>query len=103
MSTATVAGGSLPVAGTVVCIVDDGIATGSTALASIRWARTQGASRVLLGVPVAPPATIRRLADEADEVIALATPRAFGSVGEWYDRFDQTTDEEVIAALAGAP
>ncbi|MEX2276047.1 MAG: phosphoribosyltransferase family protein [Actinomycetota bacterium] len=95
--------GPLPVADKTVVLVDDGVATGGTAIASIRWARTSGAVRVVFAAPVAPPPAVRRLADEADEVVILAAPRAFGSVGEWYDLFDQTTDEEVVAALAGSP
>jgi putative phosphoribosyl transferase len=86
--------------GRVAIVVDDGIATGSTAVAALRWARDRGASRVVLAVPVAPGRTVHRLAREADEVVAVATPEPFSAVGEWYRRFDQTTDEEVVAALA---
>jgi putative phosphoribosyl transferase len=85
--------------GRVAIVVDDGIATGSTAVAALRWARGRGASRVVLAVPVAPGRTVDRLAREADEVVAVATPEPFSAVGEWYRRFDQTTDEEVVASL----
>jgi predicted phosphoribosyltransferase len=88
------------VAGKVAIVVDDGVATGGTAIAALRWARAQGAARVVLAVPVAPPGSVPRLAREADEVVVLETPEPFFAVGEWYRRFDQTTDEEVIAALA---
>ena len=81
-------------------VVDDGVATGGTAVAALRWARAQGASTVVLAVPVAPPQTMARLRREADEVVALATPEPFFAVGEWYRDFDQTSDEEVVAALA---
>lgn len=88
------------VAGKVAIVVDDGVATGGTAIAALRWARAQGAARVVLAVPVAPPGSVAKLAREADEVVVLETPEPFFAVGEWYRRFDQTTDEEVIAALA---
>lgn len=81
-------------------VVDDGVATGGTAVAALRWARAQGAATVVLAVPVAPPQTMARLRREADEVVALATPEPFFAVGEWYRIFDQTSDEEVVAALA---
>ena len=91
---------SQPVSGRVAVVVDDGVATGSTAVAALRWARAQGAERVVLAVPVAPPQTIDRLRVEADEVVALETPQPFLAVGEWYRDFDQTTDEQVVSALA---
>ena len=91
---------SQPVSGRVAIVVDDGVATGSTAVAALRWARAQGAERVVLAVPVAPPQTIDRLRVEADEVVALETPQPFLAVGEWYRDFDQTTDEQVVSALA---
>lgn len=92
----------LELAGKTAIVVDDGVATGGTAVAAIRWARSQGAGRVVLAVPVAPPQTMERLRHEADEVVALATPEPFFAVGEWYRRFDQTSDEEVVAALRRA-
>ena len=91
---------SQPVSGRVAIVVDDGVATGSTAVAALRWARAQAAERVVLAVPVAPPQTIDRLRVEADEVVALETPQPFLAVGEWYRDFDQTTDEQVVSALA---
>jgi predicted phosphoribosyltransferase len=91
-----------PVTGKVAIVVDDGVATGGTAVAALRWARAQGASHVVLAVPVAPPQSLRRLQAEADEVVALETPEPFFAVGEWYRDFGQTTDDEVVAALARA-
>ena len=88
--------------GKVAIVVDDGIATGATAVAALRWARAQGASKVILAVPVAPAQALRRMADEADEIVVLATPDPFMAVGEWYRRFDQTSDDEVVTALARA-
>jgi putative phosphoribosyl transferase len=82
-------------------VVDDGIATGGTAVAALRWTRSQEPSRVVLAVPVAPRATVRRMEQEADDVVVLATPEPFLAVGEWYARFDQTSDEEVVRLLDG--
>ena len=86
----------------VAVVVDDGVATGGTAIAALRWARTAGASRVVFAAPVGPADTAARLRDEADEVVLLEAPRTFRAVGEWYVSFDQTTDEEVRAVLAAA-
>lgn len=88
--------------GRVAIVVDDGVATGGTAVAALRWARAQGASRVVLAVPVAPGAVLDRLRHECDDLVVLATPEPFFAVGEWYRSFDQTSDDEVIRALASA-
>ena len=88
--------------GRTVILVDDGLATGGTARAAIHVARDQGASRVILAVPVAPPDSLQSLAADADEVVALYTPSDFRSLGQWYADFDQTPDEEVVALLADA-
>ncbi|MGW0734933.1 phosphoribosyltransferase family protein [Streptomyces sp. NPDC002851] len=92
----------IPIGGRTVIIVDDGIATGATASAACQVARAQGAARVVLAVPTAPPDTVHRLREAADEVVALSTPHLFSSVGEWYRDFTQTSDEEVIGLLAQA-
>ena len=89
-------------AGRSVIIVDDGIATGSTMLAAVQVARRHGAGRVVVAAPVAPPDTIAALAAQADEVVCLATPLFFRAVSQWYDAFDQTSDEEVQDLLAMA-
>ncbi|MFH8387546.1 phosphoribosyltransferase family protein [Kitasatospora sp. NPDC018058] len=86
-------------AGRTAVVVDDGIATGSTALAACLIARNQGAARVVLAVPVAPPGWTRRLTDAADELVALSTPGEFYGIGQFYEDFAQTTDAEVIACL----
>jgi putative phosphoribosyl transferase len=88
--------------GKVAVIVDDGVATGGTATAAVRWARAQGAVRVVLAVPVAPAEAIANLAKEADEVICLATPEPFYAVGQWYVSFPQTSDDEVVRLLEEA-
>ncbi|MCX4963570.1 phosphoribosyltransferase [Streptomyces sp. NBC_00654] len=88
--------------GRTVIVVDDGIATGSTARAACAVVRAQGAARVVLAVPVAPPDAVARLREGVDEVVCLAAPQPFSSVGEWYRDFSQTSDDEVVALLARA-
>ncbi|WP_053613676.1 phosphoribosyltransferase family protein [Streptomyces sp. XY533] len=88
--------------GRTVIVVDDGIATGATAAAACEVVRAQGAARVVLAVPVAPPDAVARLRGAADEVVCLSSPPAFRAVGEWYRDFSQTADEEVVSLLAGA-
>ncbi len=87
------------VSGRVAVIVDDGVATGGTALAAIAWAKAAGASRVVFAAPVAPPEAVKRLAADCDTVVVLHSPRAFFAVGEWYERFGQVSDDEVKDAL----
>lgn len=85
-----------------VVVVDDGVATGATGIAALRWSRGQGAAAVVFAAPVGPRATAARLADECDDVVILETPASFYAVGEWYERFDQVEDHEVLEALASA-
>jgi putative phosphoribosyl transferase len=94
-----------PLAGRVAVVVDDGIATGSTAKAACQVARAHGAARVVLAVPVAPPGWEARIADAADELVCVETPGDFLAIGQFYADFSQTTDDEVIACLerAAAP
>jgi putative phosphoribosyl transferase len=80
-------------------VVDDGVATGVTAVAALRWARGQGASPVLFAAPVGPAGVETRLANECDRCVVLETPGDLRAVGQWYRVFDQTTDDEVRAAL----
>jgi putative phosphoribosyl transferase len=93
---------AVSVGGKLAVVVDDGVATGGTAAAALRWARARGASRVILAVPVAPREAIGRLSKEADEVVSLATPDPFLAVGQWYESFPQTSDREVVDLLARA-
>lgn len=88
--------------GRVAVVVDDGVATGGTAAAALRWARGQGAARVVLAVPVAPQEAVERLAGECDDVVAMATPEPFFAVGQWYEHFGQVEDREVVQILSGA-
>jgi putative phosphoribosyl transferase len=82
-----------------VVVVDDGVATGATAAVACRVAGRLGAREVTLAVPVAPAYWTTRLATEAHAFVAVAAPSDFWAVGQWYRRFDQTTDAEVVAAL----
>ena len=90
----------LDVRGRTVILIDDGLATGSTMRAAVAAVREQRAARVIVAVPVAPPDTCDTLASEADEVICPLCPYHFEAVGQWYENFAQTTDEEVRALLA---
>ena len=90
----------VPLAGRVAVIVDDGVATGSTARAACQLARALGAARVVLAVPVAPPGWQDRLGQDADELVSVATPEPFFAIGEFYADFSQTSDEEVASCLA---
>lgn len=92
--------GRIELAGRTAVIVDDGVATGSTARAACEVARAQGAARVVLAVPVAPPEAAERFAGAADEVVVLQEPERFYGVGQFYDEFTQTTDDEVVALLS---
>ncbi len=89
----------LELSGRVVVVVDDGIATGATMLASLRALRKQEPAKVVLAVPVAPPETMERLRKECDQAVAVDTPEPFWSVGRFYSHFGQTDDEEVIHLL----
>jgi putative phosphoribosyl transferase len=66
----------------------------------VRWGKRAGAAGVVLAVPVAPPQSVAMLREEADECVILATPQPFYAVGQWYDRFDQVQDDEVVSLLS---
>ena len=89
----------LDVTGRRVVVVDDGVATGSTAAAVGRWLAGAGAASAVLAIPVGPAAAPARLSPPFDEVVSLHLPDRFYAVGEHYRRFDQTTDDEVEAIL----
>ncbi|MEV0895514.1 phosphoribosyltransferase family protein [Actinoplanes sp. NPDC049802] len=84
-----------PVAGRTVIVVDDGLATGVTAHAALRWVRGQRPGRLILAVPVCAPQARDALSAEADEVVCLSAPDPFYAVGRWYEDFEQLTDEDV--------
>lgn len=92
---------AVDIADRVALIVDDGVATGSTARAACRVARARGAARVVLAVPVASAEAARafQVGDEVDELVCLETPEAFGGVGQFYEDFSQTSGEEVVEFL----
>lgn len=92
----------VPIAGRTVVVVDDGIATGSTARAACRVARARGAARIILAVPVGHSDAIASLRTDADEVVCLTEPRSLLAIGEWYEDFSQTSDQEVINILSDA-
>jgi putative phosphoribosyl transferase len=88
--------------GRIAVIVDDGIATGSTARAACQVARAHGAARVVLAVPVAAPDSVRALVGDADEIVCVEQPTWLRSVGQWYDDFTQVDDREVVDLLERA-
>jgi putative phosphoribosyl transferase len=95
-------GPRLDLTGRCAVIVDDGIATGSTARAACRVVRAQGAARVVVAAPVASRPAVAELAAVADEVLYVQSPEPFYAVGEWYRDFSQTSDEEVVELLRRA-
>jgi putative phosphoribosyl transferase len=85
--------------GATVVVVDDGVATGVTALAAVRSLRDAGAARVVLAAPVVAAPTMAALRTEADDVVALEVAQRLGAVSRWYADFRQTTDEQVVRLL----
>ena len=92
----------VPLAGRIAVVVDDGIATGSTARAACLVARARGASRVIVAVPVGAAEAIGSLRHDADEVVCLHTPAPFVAIGDWYQDFSQVADAEVTGLLGRA-
>ncbi len=90
---------ALALIGRTVVIVDDGLATGATARVAVEVARARGAKIIIVAVPVSPREAVAELRTLADEVISLLVPTQFQAVGEWYEDFNQTTDEEVTSLL----
>lgn len=85
--------------GRTVVLVDDGLATGVTARAAMRWVRGRRPGRLIVAAPVCAPQTYESLAADADDVVCLSAPEGFRAVGEWYRDFRQLTDEDVDRAL----
>jgi putative phosphoribosyl transferase len=90
------------VAGRVVLVVDDGLATGSTMRAAVRALRRQRPASIVVAVPVGVGGTCEALAADADEVVCATTPDPFVAVGQGYEDFTQTSDEQVRDLLARA-
>lgn len=90
---------AVPIAGRVVILVDDGLATGSTMRAAVQAVRQQQPSRVVVAVPVGARETCEELQSVADEVVCARMPFPFSAVGQWYLDFQQTTDDEVRQLL----
>jgi putative phosphoribosyl transferase len=86
--------------GRTTVVVDDGVATGVTAIAALRWARREGAAPSVFAAPVGPGGVRARLESDCDRCVIVETPSDMRAVGQWYELFDQTSDEEVRAALA---
>lgn len=85
--------------GKCVILVDDGLATGATMRAAIKTIRAEQAQEIVMAVPVAPSDTLHKLEKEVDKALCLASPSPFYAVGQFYELFEQTTDEEVISLL----
>jgi predicted phosphoribosyltransferase len=85
-----------------VVVVDDGLATGVTARAALRWLREQQPRRLILAVPVGSPDAAKAAGTDADTVVCLHAPPDFAAVGRWYADFSQLTDDDVERALAAA-
>ena len=88
--------------GRTVILVDDGLATGATMRAAAAALRQQGAAKIIVAVPVGAPGTCHEIRSVADEVVCLQTPGSFMGVGQYYEDFSQTTDEEVRELLAAS-
>jgi putative phosphoribosyl transferase len=89
----------LDVTGRIVILVDDGLATGASMRAAVQALRKRNPKRIIVAVPVGAPETCEQFEKEVDEVVCGKRPEYFGAVGEWYEDFTQTTDEEVCELL----
>ncbi len=89
--------------GKTVVVTDDGLATGATMQAALWAIRQERPKKLIVAVPVAPEDTVRKLADDADEILVLRTPMFFAAVGQFYTHFGQTDDEEVLSILKNRP
>jgi predicted phosphoribosyltransferase len=83
------------VQGKTVILVDDGVATGSSVMAAVKGLRSHGVGKIVVAVPTVAPSTLPDLEARADEVVWVIAPEDFMAVGQWYDDFSQTSDEEV--------
>lgn len=90
---------AIPLFDRTVLVVDDGLATGATMMAAIEWLRTQKVKEIIVAVPVASKDSSKEIKKHCDEFISLVIPDEFWAVGEWYKKFDQVSDEEVMKIL----
>lgn len=88
--------------GKTVILIDDGMATGSTILSSLKMIRRKNPETIVLAVPVAPPNTVKKLKPFVDDLICLYSPVNFRGVGQFYSNFEQVTDEEVLKLINSA-
>lgn len=91
---------ALDVTGKIVLVVDDGVATGATMRAGLQALRARGAAKIVAAAPVGAADSVASLQADADEVIVLETPEWFSAVGQWYEDFGQTSDDQVRDLLA---
>lgn len=90
----------LKIEGKTLILVDDGVATGATTLAAIKYLRNMKPAQIILAIPVGPPETVEKLRKEVDRLICLSGPSLFYAVGQFYEQFEQTTDAEVIEIMS---
>jgi predicted phosphoribosyltransferase len=90
------------ISGRTVILIDDGLATGATMRAAVKALRQREAARIVVAVPVGPPDTCKEFEDVADEVVCASAPEFFQAVGQYYEDFSQTSDDEVRDLLARA-
>lgn len=93
----------LDVSEKTVIVADDGLATGATMAAALKYLRTQRPKKIVVAVPTASHEAVETIRTLCDELIVLATPEPFISVGQWYRHFDQVSDEEVRSSLLNRP
>jgi putative phosphoribosyl transferase len=88
-------------AGRIVIVIDDGLATGATMISALHGLRKRNPARLICAIPVAPPRTLEKVSELADEVVCLESPEYFQAVGQFYQQFPQVEDAEVISVLQG--
>lgn len=95
-------GSSPQIAGHQIIVVDDGLATGATMKAAVKAIKSRNPKKIIVAIPVGAPQTCREIQQEVDELVCLMSPEPFSAVGNWFDNFDQTTDQEVRELLEKA-
>ncbi len=92
----------VPLSGRTVIVTDDGVATGATMQAALWTVRQEAPERLIAALPLGPVDTVKRLAAYTDELLCLRAPAFFGAIGQFYRRFEQVEDDEVLAILKRA-